>query len=1068
MSGLCLPAVSSCRRRASLAFAVALVATLTHAQPRLPEMRVLDRFDDVAAWKAIASDGVTATVDRVIDAKRPALRLDFDLGGTAGYAIARRALPLDLPENYAITFWIRADAPVNDLQVKLIDASGDNVWWYRRPNFTFPREWQPITIKKRQIEFAWGPAQDRTLRHAAAIEIAIAAGSGGGRGSVYLGDLSFQELPPAPGAWPPPIVRASSSQPGAGPARIVDGKLATAWRSKAGPGREQWLVVDFGQPREFGGLVLDWSGREYASRYDVQFSDDGHKWRTVRRVAAGGPGRAALLLTESETRYLRLALQEGPRREYALAELRVEDLAFGATPNAFFTALARDAPRGSYPRGFSGEQGAWTLVGIDGGHDTGLLSEDGSLEIGKGGNTLEPFVVERGKAVTWADVDSRPFLVDDDLPMPGVQWNASRWSLRITTFATGTPDNVQLVARYDLANLTDKPLALTLALGIRPFQVNPPAQFLNAVGGVSPIGDLAWDGTAVTVNGARNVYPLTAPARVALRPFDAGPLVASLATPDRRSARDVHDGFGYASGALYFPASLAARQTVTFGVVAPLAARAGPPAFGENTPLQWLGREQGRVAASWRAKLDRVTLRVPHDAQPVADTLHTALAHILLSRDGPALRPGTRAYARSWIRDGTMIAESLLRLGHPSLAADYLRWYAPHQFADGKVPCCIDVRGADPVPENDSPGEFIFLAGEVYRYTRDRALLADVWPHVERAAAYMGTLRRSERTGAAQDGRRPASYGMLPASISHEGYSQKPMHAYWDDFWALKGYTSAVHIAEALGRSDDARQLASARDEFGHDLVASLRATAADHGIDYLAGSVELGDFDPTSSTIALAPVADERFLPDKLVTPTFERYWREFVARRDGKAAWKDYTPYELRNVGAFVRLGWRDRAQELLEFFMAGRRPLAWNQWPEVVARDARSAHFVGDLPHAWVASDYIRSVLDLFAFERGDGAMVLAGGIPAAWVDRAGVAVRGLRTPYGTLAYSLARISDRVAELTLTASGRVPPGGFVLAGPWPRPLYATINGKPVALKGDELRIDELQARVVLELPR
>jgi hypothetical protein len=415
-----------------------------------------------------------------------------------------------------------------------------------------------------------------------------------------------------------------------------------------------------------------------------------------------------------------------------------------------------------------------------------------------------------------------------------------------------------------------------------------------------------------------------------------------------------------------------------------------------------------------------------------------------------------------------MIAESLLRLGQASVAADYLRWYAPHQFANGKIPCCIDARGADPVPENDSAGEFIFLAGEVYRYTHDRALLEAMWPHVEKAAAYMGTLRRSERVGPAQDGGRSATFGMLPASISHEGYSAKPMHSYWDDFWALKGYDSAMAIAGALGHADDARELMAARDEFGHDLVASLQATTQSHRIDYLPGSVELGDFDPTSSTIALAPAGDERFLPRALVAPTFERYWREFVARRDGKAAWKEYTPYELRNVAAFVRLGWRERAHELLNFFMEGRRPAAWNQWPEVVGRDPRAVRFIGDLPHAWVASDYIRSVLDLFAYERGDGAMVLAGGVPGPWLDRAGIALRGLRTPYGTLNYSLVRISDRIAELTLTATGRVPPGGFVLAGPWSRPLHATINGKSVAAHGDEVRIDELQARVVLELPR
>jgi hypothetical protein len=511
-----------------------------------PVARILDRFDDVDAWRAIASDGVTASVTRVVDAKRPALRLDFDLHRTAGYAIARRALPVDFPDNYAITFWLRGDAPDNQFQVKLVDASGDNVWWYSQPEFAFPREWRKVTIKKRQIAFAWGPTSERTLRHAAALEIVVAAGRGGGAGALYVSDLALEELPPATLLYPPPKLRASSSQKGADAARALDGRAATAWRSNPSAGREQWLSIDFGRAREFGGLTLRWGDGAYASRYDVQFSDDGRRWRTVRRVAEGSGATSQLMLTESDTRYVRLALHDGPKRGYALAEVVVQDLAFGETPNAFFAALARAARRGAYPRAIAGEQGAWTLVGVDGGNDSGLLSEDGALEIGKGGFTLEPFVVERGKVVTWADVEARPFLLDDDLPMPGVQWKSVAWTLRVTTFATGAADDPRLVARYDLANTSDRPLALTLALAARPFQVNPPAQFLNMAGGASPIQDVAWDGDVLTVNGARKLYPLSTPRRVAMAPFDAGPLLPRLVAAGS-SRRELHDEFGYAS-----------------------------------------------------------------------------------------------------------------------------------------------------------------------------------------------------------------------------------------------------------------------------------------------------------------------------------------------------------------------------------------------------------------------------------------------------------------------------------------------------------------------------------------
>jgi hypothetical protein len=342
-------------------------------------------------------------------------------------------------------------------------------------------------------------------------------------------------------------------------------------------------------------------------------------------------------------------------------------------------------------------------------------------------------------------------------------------------------------------------------------------------------------------------------------------------------------------------------------------------------------------------------------------------------------------------------------------------------------------------------------------------LLTEVWPRVDAAAHYLDSLRLSERI--AENLRPPtrAFYGLLPASISHEGYSEKPMHSYWDDFWALKGYAGAIAIAAALEQPVAVRRLEVSRDEFRRDLTASLRQATAMHGISYLPGCAELGDFDPTSSTIALAPAGDAGVLPEGLLVPTYERYWREFIDRRDGKS-WNVYTPYEIRTVGTFLRLGWRERAHAALEFFLAGRRPAAWNQWAEVVGRDARSPRFIGDMPHGWVGSDFIRSVLDLFAYEReADRALVIGSGILPGWLDAPGVAIRDLRTPYGPLSYSLERQGARV---TLeVAAGRVPPGGvvFVWPGKGAPPRDTRVNGQPVSWRGAELRLDTLPATVV-----
>jgi hypothetical protein len=621
------------------------------------------------------------------------------------------------------------------------------------------------------------------------------------------------------------------------------------------------------------------------------------------------------------------------------------------------------------------------------------------------------------------------------------------------------------VARYELTNLGREPTTLQLVLAVRPFQVNPPVQSLNIAGGVSAIREVAWDGAAVTVNTDRVVYPLRAPDRFAAFAFDAGPVPRLIATSQWTGAARVRDDFGYASAVLGYSPTIAPGATATIGLVVPLTGDAVRPDV-TGDPATWLDREQAAAVAMWQARLDRVSIDVPAAGRPLVSTLRTALAHVLVTRDGPILRPGVRSYARSWIRDGAMMAESLLRLGHPDAAADYLRWYARHQFSTGKVPCCVDERGADPVPEHDSPGELVFLAAEILRYTGDRRLLEDVWPRIEAAMTYLESLRQSERTAKNLSAANRGFFGLLPPSISHEGYAAKPMHSYWDVFWGLKGYQGAVAIATALGRHDDARRFAAARDEFRQDVLASFRHVTAAHRIAYLPGAAELGDFDPASSTIAIAPAGELHRLPRDLVLETYERYWREFVDRRDGRKEWHDYTPYEIRTVGTFVRLGWRERAHELLAFFLDGRRPAAWNQWPEVVHREAKEPRFVGDMPHGWIASDYIRAALDLFAYERErDDALVLAAGIPAAWLDGSGVAVRHLRTPHGRLSYSLKRDGPRVV-LHVTGDAP-PPGGFAFV--WPgreAPAHETrVNGKRAAWDGTELRFRELPATVVID---
>jgi hypothetical protein len=1013
--------------------------------------RILDAMQSASSWKVVKSDGLTAAITPVPGADGSALRLDVDFAGRAGYASALRTLPITFPENYEISFKLKGTGPANQLQVKFVDASGENVWWWLRPAKPFSQEFETVRIKKRQILFAWGPTKEHALTRTAAIEFVLNAAEGG-KGSFTVDDLTIRPLPSENAPFPRPKTSASSGS-GAGANAVLDGKVDTAWRTTAAG--SQALTIDFGRPREFGGLLLRWEDGMHASAYDVEFSHDGRSWRTATAVVESDGGSDPLLLTESEARYLRLRLRNGPGKAYALNELEVKDLAFGADPNAFISALAMEAPRGTFPRGYS-EQPYWTLLGVDGGTDSALMSEDGAVEIGKGGPSIEPFVLDGSHLTSWADANARQSLRDKYLPIATVHWTHTNWRLDTSSFAAGDAATAQLIARYTLTNTGDRRRKLKLVLAVRPFQVNGPRQFLNTVGGHSPITSIRWDGSAMHVGQAVRITPLVAPNGVGLQRFEAGYAPERLAAKAGIGPVAIEDSTGIASGALVYEMDLAAGESQTVALAAPLIGNPPPPPSAQEA--------EDATAALWVEKLNRFSIKVPRAGDALVSAAKSSLAHILMSREGPSLRPGTRSYARSWIRDGAMIAESLLRLGHDEIPAEYLRWYAPYQFENGKIPCCVDARGSDPTPENDSHGEFAFLAAEVWRYGRNRELAQQMWPHVNKALLYQESQRQSERTPANLTPERRAFYGLMPPSISHEGYSDKPAYSYWDDFWALEGFQSGATLARDLGHEQAAAFWKGREAEFRADIVASVTAATQLHRIDFIPGAADRGDFDATSTTVGLAPGDGAADLPPALLRNTFERHWTHFLDRRDRGLQWKDYTPYEIRNVGAYIRLGWRDRANELMQFYMDDRRPAAWNGWAEVVGRLPREIRFIGDMPHTWISSDYIRAMLDMFYFERGaDRALVLAAGVPSNWLTGEGIQVNGVRTPYGRLAYTLKR---RGKWLVLTLSGEArPAGGFILHWPLPGdPGLARIDGRSAAFARKELKIPAGAKEVVL----
>ena len=1022
------------------------------AQALPSSARLLDGFGSTAGWSAHPSDGVSLAISADSTGMHGrAMRLDFDFHGHGGYAIARKKFDIALPENYAFSYRIRGQAPAENFEVKLIDSTGDNVWWNNAVNVRFPEEWRAMTLKKRHITFAWGPRGGGELAHLAAIELSITAGTGG-KGSVWLDALTFTPLDPVRAYAGTPVANATSAAQGHQAALGADGRSATSWRSETSA-IGQSFSLDFGSTREYGGATIDWAPGAGAKSYVVETSADGAKWDSVHAVEGGNGGRDWIYLPEIESRYLRVripATSSAPRA-YGIRELAVIPVEWSATRNDFFARVAASAPAGSYPKYLGGKQSYWTVVGVDGDDADALINEQGAIEPHAGGFSLEPFLRVGGRLVTWHDARQTQSLAHGYLPIPSVTWTAGALKLEVTTFASGAPDSSSLYARYRITNMGKAAAKPTLYLAVRPFQVNPSWQFLATQGGDAPIRHIAWEDSLLRVNDSWTVVPLTAPAAVGASTFDEGEIIESLRAGSLPARHDARDAMEHASAAMAYPLSIPAGTSSDVYVLMPFHEHgAVSHSFARDTQASaFVARELALATKTWEASLNRVSISLPPSASRVTETLRAQLAYILVNDHGARIDPGARSYARSWIRDGSMIGAALLRLGHPEQVHAFLDWYAPYQFPNGKVPCCVDARGADPVPENDSHGELVYAIADYFRYTGDTAFLTKMWPHVTGAVAYMDSLRAERLTADYEHGAARAYRGLFPQSISHEGYSAKAMHSFWDDLFGLRGYADATFIATVLRHPGEATEFAAKRDTFRADIMASYRASMAQQHIDFLPGSVELGDFDATSTTVGVAPVGELASLPDTALRNTFDRYWDNSVKRRSGAVAWDAYTPYELRTIGTFVRLGEKQRALAMLDFFFSGQRPAAWRQWAEVVWHDRDTPKFIGDMPHTWVGSDYIRSVLDMFAYDRAsDSALVVGAGIAERWVREApGVRVRGLGTPYGPIDFDVrATGSSLVAHLG--GSMKMPPGGIAFRSPVDRSIaIARVDGNVVS---------------------
>jgi len=121
-----------------------------------------------------------------------------------------------------------------------------------------------------------------------------------------------------------PVTASSVEREEHAPSAAVDGRLNTRWSSEYSDPQE--IVVDLGEVREIGRIVLEWE-TAYGREYKLQVSVDGVDWIDLVEAKAGSGGRDDHVVSASARYVKMLGLRRGTEWGYSLWEFWIFDSA---------------------------------------------------------------------------------------------------------------------------------------------------------------------------------------------------------------------------------------------------------------------------------------------------------------------------------------------------------------------------------------------------------------------------------------------------------------------------------------------------------------------------------------------------------------------------------------------------------------------------------------------------------------------------------------------------------------------------------------------------------------------
>lgn len=990
-----------------------------------------DTFDDARAWTSAASPFVDAAAAQ---AEAGTLRWSASFAESAGAAVLRRAVDVQLPRSFRVRLRLRGPVPGATLELRLVGSTPGAVAVATHDGPDVGPGW--ITPVLERWDFVPPPGQGLPPR-LSAIEVRVQSTQTGAI-ELTLDDIAIEPLPEPVRADAAVRVRTSSVGEGTTARETLGGDGSLRWRSDPAD-RTPTVELDFGGVRELGTVALGWalsSPREVR----IERRDEQGAWSLAGQLTTSNGGVDVICVGPARATGLRLTMipDQGEGIDLDVIELGRAETA--VTPWALFEALAVRGIGASWPLQARGAPVRWTAAGdAEGGANEILLDAHGKIEHRAGGFTLEPMLsIGRRIADPMSNPES-PMLVRPPLPLPMARLTWASLNIDTLAFPASVRGTPATLVRTRVRNQSPVSFQGSLSVAVRPLQVLPPVERSPiAKGGWSPVRSVRPVQGGVIVNESVQVRGLTPPTSTSastLADIDVGEWRDIRVTPPLEEAQD-DDGF--ASALMEFPVDSLANSTVDvwYAVI-----------DSADTSVALLDAAAAEAAleahlSGWAARLETHSVAISGGVQPIADSIKTALGHILMNRDGPALCNGPRGGAWAVTYEAKRVALALLAFGFEREAVEYADWLASLQHESGAIPGRASPSVIDRSDAAAATASYLAIVRACAEFAGDDAMVARHAPHVARAAAYIAEQPLPIIDESAEAG--------WPVEIELSFARSVAVAA---------GISDAAWLLEHAGRAEDAARMSALVAPRQADVTAALVAASSASSDRWLPGSSASSAIEP-----ALAPMLVEGGWPDAItpragVMTTLQESAAKVI---EGDAS---VTSEWIRVAGALVRRGERGAAVSVLGTLLNRRAPVGWAQWHRSFQPPTIRAAALGDAPDSLAAAEFVLAMRDMLVLDDGvlDRRLVVAPGVPAEWVQTApGLSVRDLRTRFGTLSYTLAGDANEwVLKIEALRDGApaallVPRGKQVVS--------ATIDNEPAAVREGLVAIPRTPATVWL----